>query len=136
MYVVVLSDADITLYACTQTISIPGSTTTVQFIIIDTIILCGDPTKKGSSFDSQSHNTAADEWAWINGTLQSTTADWIFVFGHYPGNVGALCRIRLTLNPSFAFCSSPSLKEFNLQLLPRYFYVSPCSVVHRFEWAN
>ena len=71
-----------------QTMTIPGTTTTVQFIFIDTVILCGatHPTKRSLPPPGpQSHTMADDEWAWINDTLATSTADWILMFGHYPG---------------------------------------------------
>ncbi|KAL5467623.1 hypothetical protein EMCRGX_G031882 [Ephydatia muelleri] len=71
----------------TETMTIPGTTTTVQFIFIDTVILCGatHPTKRSLPPPGpQSHTMADDEWAWINDTLATSTADWILMFGHYP----------------------------------------------------
>ncbi|KAL5467624.1 hypothetical protein EMCRGX_G031883 [Ephydatia muelleri] len=64
-----------------------STTTTVQFIFIDTVILCGatHPTKRSLPPPGpQSHTMADDEWAWINDTLATSTADWILMFGHYP----------------------------------------------------
>ena len=71
-----------------QTMTIPGTTTTVQFIFIDTILMCGttDPTKRSlKPRGPQSQAQADEEWAWINETLQQSTADWIIMGGHYPG---------------------------------------------------
>ena len=71
-----------------QTMTIPGTTTTVQFIFIDTILMCGttDPLKRSRKpRGPQSQAQADEEWAWINETLQQSTADWIIMGGHYPG---------------------------------------------------
>ena len=70
-----------------QTLAIEGTTTTVQFVFIDTIILCGatHPNEGGAPPGPHSRAMADSEWEWINSTLSNSTADWIFVFGHYPG---------------------------------------------------
>ena len=56
-----------------QTMTIPGTKSTVQFIFIDTYILRDDKV------------ASASEWAWIEKTLQWSRADWIIMAGHYPG---------------------------------------------------
>ena len=60
----------------TQTITIPGTTSTVQFIFIDTSIL------RDHVFGA---SQASKQWAWITKTLQQSTADWIIMAGHHPG---------------------------------------------------
>ncbi len=37
-----------------------------------------------------SSDDAATEWKWIEATLNKSTADWLFVAGHYPGQL-TLC---------------------------------------------
>lgn len=63
---------------------------TLQIVFLDTIILagitrsdhlCGLP-PAGPANPSQ----AEEEWKWIEQTLSSSTADWLIVCGHYPGD--------------------------------------------------
>uniref|UniRef100_A0A7E4VGH8 Tartrate-resistant acid phosphatase type 5 n=1 Tax=Panagrellus redivivus TaxID=6233 RepID=A0A7E4VGH8_PANRE len=69
----------------------------VQFVMIDTIQLCGNciDVDGNSPLDWLLHNklvpdhpddpAAADkQWAWIEGELANSTADYLFVAGHYP----------------------------------------------------
>ena len=68
--------------------SIEGTDTEVQFVFIDTIILCGltHPTKKWiPPSGPASVNAAEDHWEWIEKTLAASAAKWLFVVGHYPG---------------------------------------------------
>ena len=68
--------------------SIGNSGTEVQFVFIDTIILCGltHPTKKWLPPNGPaSLNAAEDQWKWIETTLAASTAKWLIVLGHYPG---------------------------------------------------
>ncbi len=67
---------------------IPGTTSTVQFVFIDTVILTGltDPEDRTLPPLGPTSQTRADQqWVWIEKTLQESTADWIIVAGHYPG---------------------------------------------------
>ena len=50
---------------------------TVHFVFIDTVILSGDG---DVTFPKQ----RLEQYAWINATLANSTADWLFVVGHYP----------------------------------------------------
>ena len=71
-----------------QTFTIPGSSVNAQFIFIDTIILNGltDPNKKWLPPSGPvSVSAAEDQWEWIEQTLAASTAKWLFVLGHYPG---------------------------------------------------
>eukprot|EP00731_Ephydatia_muelleri_P019619 Em0012g444a len=52
-----------------------GTTSTVQFIFIDTSIL------HDHVFGA---SPASKQWAWITKTLQQSTADWIIMAGHHP----------------------------------------------------
>ena len=57
-------------------------------MMIDTVILAGltQPTLRGlPPLGPEFPSRAEDEWQWIEQTLQSSTADWIIVAGHYPG---------------------------------------------------
>ena len=67
---------------------IEGTNTEIQFVFIDTIILCGltHPTKKWiPPSGPASVNAAEDQWEWIEKTLAASAAKWLFVVGHYPG---------------------------------------------------
>jgi len=59
-------------YYYTVTKNIPSSSKTVQFVFIDTIILCED------KVNGPAH------WQWLDETLNKSKADWLFVAGHYP----------------------------------------------------
>ena len=85
-----------TIFTCThiycKIVKIPGTNATVHLVFIDTIILCGtaeddddDEKEKGLPHGPQSPSEADNEWAWIETTLHNSKADWILVFGHYPG---------------------------------------------------
>ena len=71
-----------------QTVTIPDSNVTAQFVFIDTIILDGltDLVRKWLPPSGPASVSAAeDQWDWIEQTLASSTANWLFVLGHYPG---------------------------------------------------
>ena len=87
--------------ALSQVLTIPGTATTVQLVMIDTVILAGlthplfrnlPPTGPASS------SQAETEWQWIEETLVTSKADWIIMGGHYPGDQDGraqwLCRIK------------------------------------------
>eukprot|EP00163_Fabomonas_tropica_P002921 TRINITY_DN1238_c0_g1_i1.p1 TRINITY_DN1238_c0_g1~~TRINITY_DN1238_c0_g1_i1.p1 ORF type:complete len:296 (-),score=74.61 TRINITY_DN1238_c0_g1_i1:14-901(-) len=73
----------------TEVMPIPGSNQTVQFIFLDTIVLCGHSDDRVSA-DIIPHATdeakAASnaQLAWLEATLANSTADWIIAAGHYP----------------------------------------------------
>ncbi len=67
---------------------IPDTTSTVQFVFIDTVILTGltDPVDRTLPPPGPVSQSLADQqWEWIETTLRESTADWIIVAGHYPG---------------------------------------------------
>jgi len=71
----------------TETMTIPSTDSTVQFVFIDTVLLAGitDPVDRSIPPKGPLSVTQANQqWAWINETLQSSKADWIIVAGHYP----------------------------------------------------
>ena len=73
-----------------QTMTIPSTDSTVQFVFIDTVLLAGitDPVDRSIPPKGPLSVTQANQqWAWINETLQSSKADWIIVAGHYPGGL-------------------------------------------------
>ena len=65
-----------------QIITIPHSNSTIQFVFIDTVLLtdrnqsCSPP---NDVFLMNAH------WTWLENTLAASTAEWLFVLGHYPG---------------------------------------------------
>jgi hypothetical protein len=73
-------------YSWTQTL--PGTTTTLQIILIDTVVLFGS--------DHDSHGwwvgangpadpyKATQQWQWLQHQLATSTADYLWVGGHYP----------------------------------------------------
>jgi tartrate-resistant acid phosphatase type 5 len=74
-------------------------------VFIDTVYLSGDPP---TYWPTQSQ----EQYAWINTTLAASTADWLFVVGHYPvysggehGNTADLVSNLL-----------PMLRKYNVDL--------------------
>ena len=75
----------------TETVSLSGGGT-LQFVFIDTVLLCGQthPTLRHLPPTGPASTAAAeDQWAWIEQTLSASTADWLIVAGHYPGQCEA-----------------------------------------------
>lgn len=63
-----------------------GTSVSVQYIFIDTVILCGlsVPGAKGQPVPPLDADPAAAQLAWISSQLAGATADWVIVAGHYP----------------------------------------------------
>ena len=64
-----------------------GAPVTVQWVFIDTVILCGLSTPGQPELPPtkwHDEKATADELAWITSTLAASTADWLLVSGHYP----------------------------------------------------
>ena len=85
---------DVVLFSFIQIFNIPNGNATVQIVNIDTVVLSGvthpimrwlPPTGPSSAYD------ADKEWAWIEQTLNQSTADWLIVAGHYPGMLTEVC---------------------------------------------
>lgn len=75
---------------CPQVLTIPGTTTTVQLVMIDTVILAGltHPLFRNlPPTGPTSFSQAETEWQWIEETLAASKADWIIMGGHYPGEL-------------------------------------------------
>ncbi|XP_038056241.1 tartrate-resistant acid phosphatase type 5-like [Patiria miniata] len=68
--------------------NIPGTKTTIAFIMIDTQVLCGVLDEFSTPEElagPQDKNAADKEWHWIEQQLQATqSADYVIVAGHYP----------------------------------------------------
>ena len=58
--------------------------------MIDTVILAGLTNPVFRSIPpvlaKEAVQQAEDQWTWIEDTLRHSTADWLIVAGHYPGN--------------------------------------------------
>jgi len=72
-------------YTFTETI--PGTTSTIQFVMIDTVVLAGN--SESTEFNTypiepESKFAAQSQWEWIENTLVDSTADYLIVAGHYP----------------------------------------------------
>lgn len=63
----------------TQVIQIPGSSSTIQLVLIDTTLLCCGNQKNLKKLPKQE-----DQLRWIEETLQQSTADYLIVAGHHP----------------------------------------------------
>jgi len=63
-----------------------GAPVTVEYVFIDTVILCGlsVPGGKGQPEGPRDADPAADQLAWIKMALATSAADWLIVAGHYP----------------------------------------------------
>jgi hypothetical protein len=76
-----------------------GNNRTVDFIFIDTIILCGNSVDVGSRSifswfgahervpdkpEPKYAELATQQWDWIEENLKNSRADYLFVLGHYP----------------------------------------------------
>jgi tartrate-resistant acid phosphatase type 5 len=82
----------------TVTWPVPGTSYTLQVVMIDTVLLCGgtddleyceengilakDCVIQPTGPDDP--KVAATQWQWINDTLKASTADFLIVAGHYP----------------------------------------------------
>ena len=67
--------------------TIPGTNSTIVFLMIDTVLLTGDSYDESSSPPNGPADVALAElqWVWIEETLKATqNADYVFVAGHYP----------------------------------------------------
>ena len=71
----------------TEILSVPGTATTVQLVMIDTVELAGltDPyVRSRPPPGPASLSRAVTQWEWIEKILASSKADWIIMGGHYP----------------------------------------------------
>jgi len=60
----------------TTTFHLEQSNATAQFVMIDTCILADD--------NANFTKARVEQYSWIKKTLEASTADWLFVVGHYP----------------------------------------------------
>lgn len=90
----------LSLFTITQVFTIPGTSSTLQLVMIDTVVLAGltDPLLRGLPPTGPTSLTRAeDQWQWIEETLASSNADWIIVAGHYPGMADTLPKTHFPL---------------------------------------
>ncbi|XP_064604174.1 tartrate-resistant acid phosphatase type 5-like [Liolophura sinensis] len=69
------------------TFRIPGTSLTVDIVMIDTVILCGNTDSDFSQKPLRGPSDVDDaekQWDWIGKTLQASNADYLLVAGHYP----------------------------------------------------
>jgi len=86
--------------------TIPGTSMSVQIILIDTVLLCGhsghDHHPKPLT-GPESPELADEQLKWIEKSLAASTADYIIVGGHYPvwsiGNHGPTSQLIEQLKP-------------------------------------
>lgn len=74
-------------YNYSKTWTIPDSSSTVQLVMIDTVILCGNTgmdNENNQPRGTDSPKQAAQQWKWIADTLAGSKADYLLVGGHYP----------------------------------------------------
>eukprot|EP00966_Prymnesium_polylepis_P302651 6992179-Prymnesium_polylepis.1 len=64
-------------HAWRETFGDGDSTTTIDFVLLDTVLLCGMP-RKQPPLDSDVH------WRWVERALSASDADFLVVGGHYP----------------------------------------------------
>jgi tartrate-resistant acid phosphatase type 5 len=73
---------------------IPNSESTIQFVMIDTVILAGNTRVNGVEYlqpqGAEDELAAETQWEWIESTLSASKAQYIVVAGHYP--VYSICE--------------------------------------------
>ncbi|KAF6027566.1 ACP5 [Bugula neritina] len=71
-------------YYYTKTFTSPDGAT-IEFVMVDTMIICGTVEKEGEQPNHLMIRKAEEEeWAWIEEKLANSTADYLVVGGHYP----------------------------------------------------
>ena len=85
-----------------------GNGMTAEFVMIDTVLLAGE------SFHDIENNIfvaatgpknlqkAQSQWTWLEKTMRDSTADFLFVVGHYPV-YSPCCNQLLTLQNALTF---------------------------------
>lgn len=70
----------------TFSLTLPESSQTVQFVMLDTETLAGGDAGQFDSAPPGILQPPVDEtqWSWVTTTLSSSTADWLIVVGHFP----------------------------------------------------
>lgn len=69
----------------TETLNLPKTNVTVQFIFFDTVVFTGRWPKEHKQPIGATDPIKSDkQYEWIKKTLENSKADWIFVVGHYP----------------------------------------------------
>lgn len=71
----------------TKSWTIPGSDETLQLVLLDTVLLCGNSGYDHSHEQPEGPESIEDaeaQWDWLEATLRSSTAHYLIVGGHYP----------------------------------------------------
>ncbi|XP_076440919.1 tartrate-resistant acid phosphatase type 5-like [Babylonia areolata] len=66
---------------------IPGSSASVDFVMMDTILLCGntgDDRLHTQPSGPEDIRTAQQQWAFVEKSLQASNATYLFTVGHFP----------------------------------------------------
>eukprot|EP00042_Codosiga_hollandica_P026047 m.120294 g.120294 ORF g.120294 m.120294 type:complete len:217 (+) comp52077_c0_seq3:1281-1931(+) len=73
-------------HECPRSAALKARTVTVEFLFIDTVILAGLPSHEDTfgELKGVDEPSANQEWTWIENTLANSTADYLWVAGHYP----------------------------------------------------
>ncbi|XP_065907626.1 tartrate-resistant acid phosphatase type 5-like isoform X2 [Dysidea avara] len=94
-------------YNYTENIAIPGSKSKVQFVFVDTVLLTNRNQTCSPPNDAYLMNA---QWTWIENTLAASTAQWLFVVGHYP--VWSIANHGPT--SALVDCLRPLLMKYNV----------------------
>ena len=73
--------------------TVPGTETTVEVLLFDTVIGLGNTDDNDEEWQQppgpKDEPTAAKQWAWLEAAMAASTADYLWVGGHYP--VWSIC---------------------------------------------
>ncbi|KAL5015661.1 hypothetical protein ScPMuIL_005250 [Solemya velum] len=73
-------------YYYNMTFTVPHTSTVVEVVMIDTVLLCGntDDFTILQPLGPESLSAANKQWEWLEKTLKNSKADYLLVAGHYP----------------------------------------------------